>query len=1095
MDISTTVSRKSSLSSEGRPTPNPKYKQLFASIDRWNPSPKQRLDANAYFKQEQSLKLLKTINGTKWQNGSYFFTVGKQHKDERFQEVFIDFFREIRGSDPLAIDASISLADRFRGYSDVSRSEEHTIDCGDFSDIQTTHYSPTRAVIDELKQILEDEYGLQGQFLGVLNLAGRKIGNIFKADTRDTCFHDFPIISRLFPRCVDTLREIFDSLLISKWLQNDIDGVKLYLNENDYIDHHLLDFSDLQQAVSLWTTGKHYGDQQKQRDIQLSKKHKNELKDDICGIAVSGGLSFITGNPTLVIGQAAKTVMNSLGNKIDPEGKDQGIQVLKMFGGIGLGGVMGGNTWDLGTSLGIDLVELAVRDKKTTKGESAALTLWGSVLKGALTGDQKKLVCQILGGCVAEAVNQLPETDENSSLEWRISRALLTNSDVQAHFIKGFVDKRFKDDPKPKTGGILTTEEQEKYPKQVITEIEIEKIIKEPEQPVKVEMQNEALYLKLSEEQKQNQADLKVAQADCEVKKQAAEKASKKEDNLHEKNKGFKLIPKPKLYQDWLDSKKTLATKNGEHQTSQGRVNEIQEKIYNNSKAQLVASTPKIPVTQTDKGLSSSITNLNRIDREIPEKILAVEKSIDNYNKHHRKDSYFSEVKRTIKDLNASFKDRDAEQNNINILNGLESNIETPLITIPKKASALAKIVLWCKDNVSLGIHPPTQPFNYDPNKPIPPESNKGSTYHETRHQINVEKSELNVLEEKSRPISQGSNWNSVSQYHSQRMFERNMAYQSPVTQPSPVDYQALWGQGVAQNVQLPPSDLSSLGRNTPEHRIPGMKHYPEGDRTQSNIPKWLRYFASGGETLDPQERIDRNTQALVATAKVAGQALGEIADELRSFGCVNAKFDQGRVTLRFDRTVSSQIDGLMDQFLPNMDHVPNFRYVEFTARIANDIMLQAFMMPMFQAQRAKPLLDRLLVRPQGFGQQVRAIEAFQQPALRSGFVSEVTVSRLTERHISKIKPSFYFSEAAAKQLIRSDRAIPMQIIQDIVRNPIAITKDPRRALDGSLMYYSRIYRNGKLYNVEVLYDKNLNKISHFKYDRRPMGPLEKIKK
>ena len=201
----------------------------------------------------------------------------------------------------------------------------------------------------------------------------------------------------------------------------------------------------------------------------------------------------------------------------------------------------------------------------------------------------------------------------------------------------------------------------------------------------------------------------------------------------------------------------------------------------------------------------------------------------------------------------------------------------------------------------------------------------------------------------------------------------------------------------------MPPSDWGDLGRSDPEHHIPGMKHYPDGDRTQSNVPKWLRYFASGGETLDPQERINRNTQALVATTKAAGQAFGEIADELRSFGCVNAKFDQGKVTLRFDRTISSQIDGLMDQVLPNMDHVPHFRYVEFTARIANDIMLQAFMAPMFQAQKARPLLDRILVRPQGFGQQVRNAEV--QQVLRGGFVSNKTVMRLTEREIQAIKP------------------------------------------------------------------------------------------
>ncbi|QVL56092.1 MAG: hypothetical protein KFB95_02485 [Simkaniaceae bacterium] len=57
----------------------------------------------------------------------------------------------------------------------------------------------------------------------------------------------------------------------------------------------------------------------------------------------------------------------------------------------------------------------------------------------------------------------------------------------------------------------------------------------------------------------------------------------------------------------------------------------------------------------------------------------------------------------------------------------------------------------------------------------------------------------------------------------------------------------------------------------------------------------------------------------------------------------------------------------------------------------------------------------------------------------------------------------------------------------------MAITKDPRGALEGSRMYYSRMHRNGKLYNVEVLYDKTTNEISHFKYTPKKRGPLSKI--
>ena len=752
------------------------------------------------------------------------------------------------------------------------------------------------------------------------------------------------------------------------------------------------------------------------RDGQLKTLHGIESKKEAYSLIAAGVLSIWLGGVPLAI-QAARSGINVVGRKVDPEGKDKRLQVVKMLSNSAVGKFIGGGG-NLAASLGIDLVDILSRPENQNKTTSSIRNLIASSLKGLATRDPKKFAEYFMGGVVGEAANRLPENDANTSHVAGVFKAFAQNPELHGKLVEGALKKVSRSDLKPKTGGTLTPEEQEKYPKQIITEVE-------PEQPVKIEMQNESLYLKLVEEQKQNQVDLNLAQADCEAKRKAAEKASKEEHKLHEKNKGFKLIPKPKKYQEWLDSKKTLATKTGEYQTSLGHVSEIQEKIYNNSKAQLVASSPKVPTTQTDKGLAVAITNLNRIDREIPKKILAIEKSIDNYNEHYRKDSYFSEVKRTIKDLNSSLQERDTEQNNINKLNGVESNIQTPLIAIPDKASALAKVILWCKDNIVLGIHPPQQPFNYDPNKPIPPESNKGSIYHETRHQINLEQSELNVLEEKSRPVSQGSNWSSVSYYHSQRMFETNMAYHSPVDTSSQgnLDYQQFWGQGLANNVQIPPSDWDGLGRNDPEHRIPGMKHYPDGDRTQSNIPKWLRYFASGGEPIDPQERINTNTQSLVATAKAVGQAFGEIADELRSFGCVNAKFDQGKVTLRFDRTISSQIDGLMDQFLPSMDHVPNFRYVEFTARIANDIMLQAFLGPFFQAQRAKPLLDRVLVRPQGFGQQVRVIEAFQQPALRSGLgfpkmgLMPGQHKLLAERNISKIRTDWVFPKKGGARI------------------------------------------------------------------------------
>ena len=1020
-NISTTASRRSSFSQ--RP-PHPKYKQIFShqeALGSRGYSPAERINANTQFIQSLQGQITKKING------SYFFTPGKQEKNNRFAEVFVDFFRNLRGIDPLVNASGDVLASKFVTSPDMCRIHKtSTVD--EYGIDTTTEYSPTSQLINELNQILEDEYGLQDQFINALDKNGKRINDFAKLEDRDLFLATLPknhpyrqkwglqtapvyislsAIAKLFPKCVEAVKEVFNSLLITQWLEKDIEGVKLYLGENNPVSRPLPSDEEHNIANEIWIIAKATAEHQKQHDSKIEAKHWNELQNDLWGTMVSGGLSICTVNPSFVIGKAAHTMMNVLSNQVDPEGKDKRMQVLKMLGGAGLGGALGGNPWDLGTSLGVDLVELAVRDQKTTKGESALLGLWGNVLKGVLTGDQKKAVCQVLGGCVAEAINQIPETDENTSLERRIARALITNSDVQAHYIKQYVDKRFKDEPKPKIGGVLTPEEQEKYPKQIITEVE-------PEQPVKIEMQNESLYLKLVEEQKQNQVDLNLAQADCEAKRKAAEKASKEEHKLHEKNKGFKLIPKPKKYQEWLDSKKTLATKTGEYQTSLGHVSEIQEKIYNNSKAQLVASSPKVPTTQTDKGLAVAITNLNRIDREIPKKILAIEKSIDNYNEHYRKDSYFSEVKRTIKDLNSSLQERDTEQNNINKLNGVESNIQTPLIAIPDKASALAKVILWCKDNIVLGIHPPQQPFNYDPNKPIPPESNKGSIYHETRHQINLEQSELNVLEEKSRPVSQGSNWSSVSYYHSQRMFETNMAYHSPVDTSSQgnLDYQQFWGQGLNPNVQIPPSDWSGLGRNeiapyqNPQRNIPikmaGLLPFvltnvvPE--HTQRKVETWVKGFIQQWKDDPIKARKDLDLCLILGaknTVVIAIQAFEQPSLKSRpnTFGLMEAsdKFDNwfaGKANIDLTSPIA-QLGMFVGEFAMPIPMVGAFKHC---TKVGQEAF--AFMRQSARLMRPQPLLDRALAFPQGFSKEVRAIEALQTTVYRSGFVHNKAIQQ-----------------------------------------------------------------------------------------------------
>ncbi|WP_316355853.1 hypothetical protein [Candidatus Neptunichlamydia sp. REUL1] len=862
--------------------PEAKYQELFDSIDPWHPNPEQRLSANT-----QHMKTLQTTINRKIQE-SYFFVLGKQQEDERFQKIFVDFFREIRGVNNLAKEASILLADHFRGYADVSEKVEYTIDAGDFSDIHCTYHQPTEEVILELKKILEEEYGLKGQLIKSLNKAGQKIGDVFQLDTHDTCLREFSIFPRLFPKCMKALKEIFSSLLVSEWLKKDIEEVKIYLKQypsKESIERPRLTKEDLTRAIALWTAAKHYAEQQKIRDHQLSNKHRNELKDDLCSALISGGLSFITGDPSLVIGQAAKTAMNSFGNTIDPEGKDQAVQVLKLFGGFGLGSAMGRNSWDLGTALGVDLLDLATRAEKTGKGESALRNLGGSVLKGALTQDKKKLVCQVLGFSVAEAVNQLPETDETTPLDIRIARALISNGDVQSHYIKQYVDQKFKEAPKPKVGGELTPEEQEKYPKQ---------------EPTLADLQQQ-------EDSKQHALKIQAAQ------------------------------------------------------------NEL---------------------IQKEAGVAEANKYLN-------EKFAKYQKACGAFNSATKE---LSKVIKGNENLSKAIEERDDAQKTLDSLQGIEripvpeSKPEKP----KKPKTVVGKAWNWIKENVAVSgeisatkmplytTNPSTSSDRYVPRElsQAPPSPN--------RPQI--------------REPNAGQ-WKNVQAMQQGQLFNKNMQYQTPVVDNSPkapLNYQAYWGQGLANNVQVPPMELRSLGRSNPVDIRPAhnrplqmagfvpfviSKVVPE--QTQRNVETWVKGYVQQWKENPLRAKRDADICLLIGAKKTIVFAIQ--AFEQPSLKTKPHTFGLMEVSNRLDNWVAKKV---------NLDlGSPNAQMSMFVGEIAVPLPLLggckpcmkvgqeafAFMRQSTKLLKPNPLLDRALLNSRGFGKQVRAIEALQNPAYHSG--------------------------------------------------------------------------------------------------------------
>ena len=91
----------------------------------------------------------------------------------------------------------------------------------------------------------------------------------------------------------------------------------------------------------------------------------------------------------------------------------------------------------------------------------------------------------------------------------------------------------------------------------------------------------------------------------------------------------------------------------------------------------------------------------------------------------------------------------------------------------------------------------------------------------------------------------------------------------------------------------------------------------------------------------------------------------------------------------------------------------------------------------------------------------------------------------------SSLDDGLNFSNKVSQHMGESSRQVPMQILQDAIRYGKAMP-DPRGS--SATMYYTTMYKNGKMYNLEVLYDVSKNIVYHFEYARKAMGNLPAIK-
>jgi hypothetical protein len=105
---------------------------------------------------------------------------------------------------------------------------------------------------------------------------------------------------------------------------------------------------------------------------------------------------------------------------------------------------------------------------------------------------------------------------------------------------------------------------------------------------------------------------------------------------------------------------------------------------------------------------------------------------------------------------------------------------------------------------------------------------------------------------------------------------------------------------------------------------------------------------------------------------------------------------------------------------------------------------------------------------------------------------SSATGSRAALQAGEGLATSYDFAVRPAERMASAHRRVPIQILDQVIQSPLHIIKDPKGSR--AFMYYSRMWKNGKLYNVEVLYDKSSNKIWHFLYTDEARGPLPRIK-
>nr|VFK43641.1 MAG: EndoU nuclease [Candidatus Kentron sp. SD] len=402
-----------------------------------------------------------------------------------------------------------------------------------------------------------------------------------------------------------------------------------------------------------------------------------------------------------------------------------------------------------------------------------------------------------------------------------------------------------------------------------------------------------------------------------------------------------------------------------------------------------------------------------------------LEDRLEKLQKEPHKKSVREKADNEVTKYNNANADLDTAINHYNALTGNNERVSTKKMKKPEKPSwddrlssrLRAMGVESVNVSTSVPLYPTRTPQSTDRNIPtiqnptLPP-----SKYSEMEHQVNLARSELTQMET-NQSQSRG-NWGEVQSLQNQQIFQENMSFKSAqqaygtaqheISQQS-ANMGVLWGNGVDRNVQAPPVSTGQAiesgirepitTRHNPIMEMSGLapfvlsKVIPK--QTQEKVKTWVKDYIQEIKNDPLQARKDLDVAVILGAKKavvVALQAFEQPSLKQRpnTYGLMEAsnRFDRwvaGKVNVNLNSR-NAQVGMFVGEIFAPMGMCKTARPVMKVGQEAIQFIRST--------QRARPLVDRVLLSPDTFGRELRAIQAMQNPVHRSGWVGEKAVQQ-----------------------------------------------------------------------------------------------------